>query len=126
MQRVFVLDCKRKPLMPCTPKRARLLLKSQAAAVFRMNPFTIILKNREGGDLQKVELKVDPDSKVSEIALIADFKRGKTLIWAGHLEHRGHLIKARMEAKRSPRRTRRNRKTRYRQARFDNRTRPEG
>ena len=126
MQRVFVLDRNRQPLMPCHPKRARLLLKSQAATVFRRNPFTILLKNREGGQLQKVELKVDPGSKVSGIALIADFKRGKTLIWAGHLEHRGHLIKARMEARRSLRRTRRQRKTRYRQARFNNRTRPAG
>ena len=125
MQRVFVLDRNRQPLMPCHPKRARLLLKSQASTVFRRNPFTILLKNREGGELQKVELKVDPGSKVSGIALVADFKRGKTLIWAGHLEHRGHLIKARMEAP-SLRRTRRQRKTRYRQARFNNRTRPAG
>ena len=85
MQRVFVLDRNRQPLMPCRPKRARLLLKSQAATVFRRNPFTILLKNREGGELQKVELKVDPGSKVSGIALVANFKRGKTLIWAGHL-----------------------------------------
>ena len=39
MQRVFVLDRNRQPLMPCRPKRARLLLKSQAATVFHRNPF---------------------------------------------------------------------------------------
>ena len=125
MQRVFVLDCKRQPLMPCSPKRARLLLKSQEATLFRRNPFTILLKNREGGKVQRVELKLDPGSQVSGIALVADFKRGETLIWAGHLEHRGHLIKARLEAP-SLRRTRRNRKTRYRKARFNNRIRPAG
>ena len=70
MQRVFVLDRNRQPLMLCRPKRARLLLKNQEALVFRRNPFTILLKNREGGELQKVELKLDPGNQVSGIALI--------------------------------------------------------
>src|SRR5215471_16898481 len=42
--RVAVLDTTKKPLAPTTPRRARLLLKSGKAAVFRRYPFTIILK----------------------------------------------------------------------------------
>ena len=34
-----MLDRNRQPLMPCHPKRARLLLKSQAATVFRRESF---------------------------------------------------------------------------------------
>jgi hypothetical protein len=45
MERVFVLDTNKTPLAPCRPKRARLLLKQKKAAVFRMCPFTIILKH---------------------------------------------------------------------------------
>jgi len=41
---VPVLDTTKKPLAPTTPRRARLLLKSGKAAVFRHYPFTIILK----------------------------------------------------------------------------------
>jgi len=35
MQRVFVLDKKKQPLMPCTPARSRKLLSQQKAAVYR-------------------------------------------------------------------------------------------
>ena len=42
------------------------------------------------------------------------------------IEHRGHLIKKDIDSRRVVRRTRRNRKTRYRPARFLNRTKPKG
>ena len=41
---VFVLDRHRKPLMPCTEKRARQLLERGRAVVHKMAPFTIRLK----------------------------------------------------------------------------------
>jgi len=93
MQRVFVLDKNKNPLMPCHPARARQLLTQGKAAVFREYPFTIILKERDGGDVQLVTVKVDPGSKTTGIALVADFKRGKRLIWAGELTHRGQQIR---------------------------------
>jgi 5-methylcytosine-specific restriction endonuclease McrA len=126
MQRVFVLDSNRKPLMPCHPARARKLLSSGKAAVYRRYPFTIILKHRSDGEVQPVELKFDPGSKTTEIALVAHFKRGREAIWGAHLHHRGETIKLALEKRRTIRRSRRNRKTRYRPARFDNRRRPEG
>ena len=42
------------------------------------------------------------------------------------IEHRGHLIKKNMDSRRAVRRSRRNRKTRYRPARFLNRVKPKG
>jgi len=47
---VFVLDRKKQPLMPCTEKRARLLLERGRAVVVRLHPFTIRLKDRIGGE----------------------------------------------------------------------------
>jgi 5-methylcytosine-specific restriction endonuclease McrA len=125
MQRVFVIDKNKQPLMPCQPARARELLTAGKAAVFRHYPFTIILKDREGGEVQPVALKIDPGSKQTGLALVADFQRGKRLIWAAVLAHRGQQIKKALESRRAIRRGRRNRHTRYRAARFDNRRRSE-
>lgn len=121
MQRAFVVDQNRKPLMPCHPARARELLRNGKAKVFRRFPFTIMLTEREGGAVQPVAFKVDPGSKQTGIALVADFKRGKRVIWAAVLEHRGQQIKAALESRRALRRSRRARHTRYRPARFLNR-----
>jgi len=121
MQRVFVLDQNKQPLMPCHPARARELLRKGKARVFKGCPFTIILTDREGGAVQNVAFKVDPGSKQTGMALVADFKRGKRLIWAAVLEHRGQQIKAALETRRAIRRSRRARHTRYRPARFSNR-----
>jgi len=126
VQRVFVLDKNKKPLMPCHPARARELLKKGKAAIFRYYPFTIILKEREGGNVQSVQIKIDPGSKYTGVALVADFKRGKKVIWASVIYHRGHVIKKNLDTRRAVRRSRRNRKTRYRQPRFLNRKKEKG
>jgi Restriction endonuclease len=128
MNRVFVLDTSRKPLAPTTPARAKRLLNSGKAAVFRRVPFTLILKYTVELDPQPpIEFKVDPGSRTTGLALVGDFpKQGRVVLWAANLQHRGQAIKARLEARRSVRRTRRARKTRYRAPRFDNRTKPKG
>lgn len=124
--RVFVLDKNQNPLMPCTSYRARKLLEQGKAKVFRRYPFTIILTQREGGDLQEIELKIDPGSKTTGISLLALFKRGHVLLWASNLNHRGEKITAGLYKRRILRRGRRYRKTRYRKPRFDNRRRKKG
>jgi len=126
MQRVLVLSNTKSPLMPCHPARARALLRDGKAAVYRPFPFTIILKDREYGDGQPIELKIDPGSKTSGIALVGHFKKGKKAIFGANLSHRGHGIKTALDTRRSLRRARRGRKTRYRQSRFLNRTKPNG
>ena len=124
--RVLVLDRDRQPLMPCHPARARALLKAGKAAVFRRFPFTVILKDREGGETQDIRLKLNPGSKVTGMALVASFaRRGATVVWAGELAHRGAAIRKALEQRRGHRRFRRT-KLRYRAPRFLNRTKPAG
>lgn len=126
MRKVIVLDQAERPLMPCHPGRARELLRKNEAAVYKAFPFTVILKNRGSGDTQSVELKFDPGSKTTGVALVAETGKGKVAIFAASLFHRGQAIKGALESRRAIRRSRRNRKTRYRKPRFENRTRPKG
>jgi 5-methylcytosine-specific restriction endonuclease McrA len=126
MQRVFVLSSDRQPLDPCHPARARQLLKTGHAAVFRHYPFTIILRGRTAAEstTHPHRVKVDPGSKVTGIAVVAE--DANAVVWAAELQHRGAQIKARLDTRRALRRARRSRKTRYREPRFDNRRRPTG
>lgn len=124
--RVLVLSKELKPVMPCHPARARQLLKSGRAKVYRRYPFTIVLQDREEFATQPVELKIDPGSRTTGIALVARFDWGNEVLWAANLEHRGHIIKDALKKRRDRRRFRRYRKTRYRPKRLDNRRRPEG
>ena len=123
---VLVLDNQKQPLMPCSNARARQLLRDGKASVFRRYPFTIILKDRVGGDTQPVSLNVDPGSKTTGVALVAEYQRGQCAVLAIHIGHRGQQIKSALDGRRGIRRSRRNRKTRYRAPRFLNRTRPKG
>ena len=60
---VFVLDKRQHPLMPCSEKRARLLLERGRAVVVKLYPFTIRLKDRIGGEVQPLRVKLDPGSR---------------------------------------------------------------
>jgi 5-methylcytosine-specific restriction endonuclease McrA len=119
---VLVLDSRKIPLTPCKPSTARRLLELGKAAVFRQFPFTIILKKEVDATPEPIELKLDPGSKITGIVL----KQGEQVILGAELTHRGQAIKSSLESRRSLRRGRRNRHTRYRKARFLNRTRPNG
>jgi 5-methylcytosine-specific restriction endonuclease McrA len=120
---VFVLDTHKRPLDPIHPCVARHLLNAGKAAVFRCYPFTIILKEAcPGTPTQDLELSIDPGSKVTGITI----KQGNKVIFGAELQHRGQQIKDALLSRRQLRRGRRNRKTRYRKARFLNRTRPNG
>lgn len=126
MKRVLVLAQNKQPLMPCHPARARQLLQSGRARVFRAHPFTLILIERTQEDIQHAELNLDPGSKTTGIAIVVDCARGRNVFFAAHLSHRGQQIKQALEQRRAIRRSRRHRKTRYRQSRFNNRTRAKG
>ena len=125
MQRVFVLDTSKKPLTPCRPARARQLLSEGKAAVFRRYPFTIILMAATpDAVVAPVRVKIDPGATTTGLAVVSE--RTHQVLFAAELEHRGKAIRASLEGRATLRRGRRNRKTRYRPARFDNRTRPAG
>jgi hypothetical protein len=118
-QKVFVLDTNLKPLAPCHAARARQLLKTGKAAVYRRYPFTIILKRAVVTvDDKPLRLKLDPGSKTTGLAIVND-TTGE-IEFAAELNHRGQQIKADLESRRAIRRSRRNRKTRYRKPRFQN------
>ncbi len=118
----LVLDTNKRPIDPIHPAAARKLLAGRKAAVFRNYPFTIILKEKSDVPTKPIELKLDPGSKTTGIALLS----GEKVIFAAELTHRGQAIKASLESRKAIRRGRRNRHTRYRKARFLNRTRPKG
>src|SRR5258708_918128 len=125
MSGVFVVDAKLRPLQPCTPARARLLLKQQKAEVLRHPPFMLILQEtRTEAVIEPLRLKIDPGSKVTGLALVDD-QRGE-LVWAAELTHRSEQIRERLRKRRAVRRARRMRHTRYRPARWANRRRPRG
>jgi 5-methylcytosine-specific restriction endonuclease McrA len=125
LSKVFVLDANKQPLNPVHPGRARILLSSGKAAVFRRYPFTIILQVAvEHPKLEPLRLKFDPGSHTTGIAVVND-TTGE-VVFAAELTHRGQTIKERLYTRRTIRRNRRRRHTRYRKPRFDNRRRPQG
>ncbi|MDB9484615.1 RNA-guided endonuclease IscB [Dolichospermum circinale CS-537/05] len=125
MSKVFVLDTNFTPLNPIHSAQARQLLRTKKAAIFRQFPFTIILKkSRPDSPVSLLRLKIDPGAKFTGMALVND-STGE-VVFAAELKHRGFAIRDALTSRRQLRRSRRARKTRYRQPRFLNRTRPEG
>jgi 5-methylcytosine-specific restriction endonuclease McrA len=117
---VFVLDTRKIPLSPCKPSTARRLLELGKAAVFRQFPFTIILKKEVNATPEPVELKIDPGSKTTGLAILL----GAKVIFAAELTHRGQAISASLKSRAALRGGRRARHTRYRRPRLLKRTRP--
>jgi 5-methylcytosine-specific restriction endonuclease McrA len=125
MSKVFVVDTNKQPLNPVHPGRARLLLTQGKAAVLRRYPFTIVLKRSvESPHVEPLRVKIDPGSKVTGLAIVND-AYGE-VVFAAELTHRGQAIKKALDSRRAVRRSRRLRKTRYRQARFAHRRKPKG
>lgn len=123
---VMVLDQRKKPLMPCSQKRARLLLERGRAVVHKLHPFTIRLKDRSGGATQPIRIKLDPGSRSTGMAMVRIATDGSEHVLSlFELQHRGPQIRKKLDQRRAFRRARRSR-LRYRAPRFDNRRRPEG
>ena len=121
---VFVLDKSKKPLDMISHAKARILLKNRLAVVHKIYPFTIRLKDNSAILKDRsYTVKLDPGSKHTGVAITDNQDQAVML---AEIEHRGHIIKRNLDSRRAVRRSRRQRKTRYRPARFQNRTRPEG
>src|SRR5260370_2495153 len=56
---VYVLNCHCEPLMPCQPRKARLLLQEGKARVVRMVPFTIQLLYGTSGYKHELSLGIN-------------------------------------------------------------------
>lgn len=125
MSKVFVLDTNKQPLNPIHSGRARMLLSQGKAAVIRRYPFTLILKQEVlNPKVEPLRVKIDPGAKTTGLALVND-TTGE-VVWVAELQHRGFQIRDALTSRRQLRRSRRNRKTRYRKPRFLNRSRPKG
>jgi len=129
---VFVLDKHKHPLMPCTPKKARLLLSRRRAVVHRRYPFVIRLKDRrvEESVLQPLVLKIDPGSRTSGMAVVQveETPQGEVhhAVHLAEVDHRGEQVHAAMGTRARARRRRRSAHLHYRPSRFEHRTRPKG
>jgi RRXRR protein len=112
---VYVRNQDGTPLMPCTPAKARRLLRAGRAKVVELCPFTIQFNWQCEGHVQEVTLGIDKGSHVTGISCVGN---GAVLL-AAEIHHRLD-VKEKMDARRMHRRSRRNRKW-YRAPRFLNR-----
>ena len=119
--KVFVKNLRNEPLMPTTPRKARKLLETGRAKIINYKPFTIQLLYPTGETKQEITVGVDLGAKHIGIAI----KSQNKIIALGEIELRDD-VKSNLDTRRTYRRSRRNRKTRYRKARFQNRKRPKG
>lgn len=116
MQYAYVLSKHGEPLMPCSPGKARLLLKQQKACVVKRTPFTIKLLYGSAGYKQPITLGVDAGSR--HVGLSASTEKRE--LYSEEFTPRSDVVEL-LSTRRQNRRSRRNRKTRYRVPRFDNR-----
>ena len=116
MQYAYVLNKRGEPLMPCSPGKARILLKQQKACVVKRTPFTIKLLHGSAGYKQPITLGVDAGSK--HVGLSASTEKRE--LYSEEFTPRNDVVEL-LSTRRQSRRSRRNRKTRYRAPRFDNR-----
>ena len=120
-QKVYVLHRDGTPLMPTRPAKARHLLEAGKAVVVRRDPFTIQLTELSGKRVQPVVVGVDMGAKKVGVAAVADGR----VLYQGQVTLRDDISR-RMNRRRTYRRSRRNRKCRYRAPRFNNRRCPRG
>lgn len=114
---VYVLDIDGQPLMPTARHgKVRRLLNSHLAKVVKRCPFTIQLLYQSTKEIQPVSLGVDAGSKHIGLAATTEQK----VLYQEELTPRNDVVKL-LSAKRACRHSRRNRKTRYRKPRFNNR-----
>lgn len=114
---VYVISKNGKPLMPCENVVARLLLKQGKAKVKRRTPFTIKLLYETTDYMQELTLGIDTGS--AHIGSAVSDTNGN-ILYMSDVEIRNDIAD-KMTQRAKYRRNRRNRKTRYRKARWLNR-----
>ena len=114
---VYVLDVNGQPLMPtCRYGKVRRLLKQGKAKVIKRCPFAIQLLYDSTTYTQPVTLGVDAGAKHVGLSATTNTKE----LYSGEVLLRTDVV-SNLSSRLQFRKTRRNRKTRYRQARFNNR-----
>ena len=126
--RVPVIDADRQPLAPCTPRRARILVKQGKAQGRHRNGIYHLVLNRTVPSqlIQAASITVNPGSTTTGIAVIQDRNdQSRTVLLGIELHHRGKTIKSNMTKRAQHRNSRRGR-LRHRKPRFNNRRRKPG
>ena len=119
---VYVLDMEGKLLMPTERHgKVRRLLRDGQAHVVRLQPFTIQLDYESTTYRQQISLGIDAGSVHIGVSATTEKKE----LFAAEVILRTDIVKN-IASRLEMRRNRRYRKTRYRQARFDNRRKTEG
>ena len=121
IMRVFVKNMRGQALMPCSQRKARLLLKQKKAKIVDYKPFTIQLCYATGEAKQEVTIGIDEGARHIGIAIISQ----DNVLVKGEVELRQD-VHSLLLTRAQYRRGRRYRKNRYRKARFLNRKKPEG
>ena len=115
---VYVLSYTKQALMPTeNHAKVRVLLNTRKARVIKRCPFTIQLLYKSTTYTQDITLGVDAGSKHIGLSATTD----KKVLFESDVTIRNDIMKL-LSARRELRRSRRNRKTRYREPRFLNRT----
>lgn len=114
---VYVLNKDGHPLMPTERcGKVRRLLKNGLAKVIKRCPFTIQLTYETTNFVQEISLGIDAGSKTIGLSATIEEKE----LFASNVVLRNDIVDL-LSTRRENRRTRRNRKTRYRKLRFNNR-----
>ena len=114
---VYVQNIDGKPLMPTRRcGKVRRMLKSGQAVVVKREPFTIRLTYETTDFVQDITLGVDAGSKIIGVSACTQTDE----VYAGEVELRNDIVDN-LSTRRQYRRSRRNRKKRYRKPRFNNR-----
>lgn len=114
---VYVISIEGKPLMPCKPAIARLLLKQGKAKCIKRTPFIIKLIYKTTEYTQDLTLGVDTGSSKVGSAVVSE--KGK-VVYISEIEIRNDIAN-KMDRRKRYRRNRRSRKTKYRPDRWLNR-----
>ena len=114
---VYVISKNGTPVMPTNNHaKVRLLLKYGKAKVVKRTPFTILLLTSSKTYRQNITLGVDAGSKHVGMSATTEKKE----LFSAELNPRNDVVEL-LSTRRELRCSRRNRKTRYRKARFNNR-----
>ena len=84
MMFVYVRNQDGQPLMPCTPAKARKLLRTGRAKVVKHSPFTIQLTWQCEAGVQQVRAGIDKGSSVTGIACVGNGQ----VLFSGEVHHR--------------------------------------
>jgi 5-methylcytosine-specific restriction endonuclease McrA len=114
---VYVLNQNGKPLMPTKRHgKVKRMLKNGQARIVKRDPFTVQLLYCTTGYTQPIALGVDAGSKAIGLSATT----GSEEVYAAEVALRNDIVGL-LSTRRELRQSRRNRKTRYRKARFNNR-----